>query len=328
MRPTSLILAAAGVLTALLSLRPGAALAEDAPAHGGGMPTPPSKIEHPFALAMVGTWDLAFKAGDMTRTGVAVWREASEGTALVEELRVGSGDDAFYGFGVLTTADGKAVTTTWFDTDSGIDPQVYRGTLTDDGWTSSVEMPGRGTWTMSMAKKGEGRTLSMKAGEQTLFEIAYTKAAKPVEDVGTSEKLLVKHPLAEAMLGTWDAKGSFEMGGNAMPYTSTVSWRRGLGGSCLLAEQSMEMPGMGADHGIAIARFDVEKKTMKFWGWPSKRPHNRMEGTVTDTAFEGTAVEPGPFGPMTFRIEKSDEGFTSTFSSGPMKGTEKRTRRK
>lgn len=328
MRTTSLRSLAAAALAAAVVLLPAAARAEDGPG-GGGMPAPPAKVEHPFALSMVGSWDLSFTMGDVVRKGVAVWRSACDGVALVEELRLGEGDDAFYGFGVMTAAaDGKAVTTTWFDTEGGIDAQVYRGSFSDDGWTSSAEMPGRGTWTMSMAKKGETRVLSMKAGDQPLFQITYTKAEKPVEGVGTDEKRLLKHPLAEAMLGAWDVAGSFEMGGSAMPYDGTVAWRRALGGTCLVAETTMNFGPMGTDRGVAIARFDVEKKTMKFWGWPSTRPPTRMEGTVTDTAFDGQTLDAGPFGAMKMKIEKTDEGFATTFSAGPIKGTEKLTRRK
>jgi hypothetical protein len=316
--------------------------ADDAPGGGmPGMPALPPKISQKFATSLPGTWDLAIKVGAADAkpmSGVSVWSSACEGTAMLEEMRTGDGETAFFGMGVLTVgADEKSATVVWFDTDGGAGAWVFRGALTEDGWDLEGELPAHkpmpsptdGKMKLAFHKQGEGALLKMSSPTETVFEITYTKAAKPVTELGTAAHPL-KHPLADAMVGAWDLQGSFVMGGAAegMPYTGSLAWRRACGGTGLVSTSEMTMGPMGVMHGLAVARIDPAAKVMNVWTWSDFEPSSRFEGTLTDTTWEAKAAEATPMGTMTMSLKKTDAGFETVWKVGDaMSGTEKLTKK-
>ncbi len=260
--------------------------------------------------------------------GVSAWSRVCEGAALVEELRTGEGEDAFYGLGVTTVAaDGKTVTSTWFDTHGGAEATEFTGTMTDTGWELEGEHGG-GKVGLSFRKQDAGALLRMHAGGETMFEIAYTKAATATADVGEHPSKAVKHPFTDAMLGAWDYTGSFDMGGQKLDYTGEIAWRRACGGSAYVGVHSMKMD-LGTDHGFMVARVDVGAKVMKVWGWSSTQPAGRMTGPVTDTRWDGASVEPTLLGDTKLTMTKTEAGFSATIEmGGGLKGTETHTKKK
>lgn len=319
---------AAAAVVAAACCAPASVRAEDAPGGAPGMPTPPTKFTGPFSDFLVGSWTIAGKAGPNEVKGVSTWSRACNGVALVEEMRTGTGESAFYGLGVNTVAaDGKAVTTTWFDSDGGADAWVFTGTLKDDGWDLEGELGG-GKVSLSFHKKGDTVVSRMYAGDMTMFELTYTKAAAPAGDLGAHPTKAVKHAFTDAMLGAWDYVGEMDMGGQKLAYTGVVTWRAACGGTAIVAVIDSDMGPLGKTVGFAVAKVDVAAKVMKFWGWNDHRPAGRMTGPVTDTTWEGTSVTPTEFGDVKMSWKKTDAGFAADISVGPMKGTETHTKRK
>ncbi|MFO0932640.1 MAG: hypothetical protein U1E39_08010 [Planctomycetota bacterium] len=260
--------------------------------------------------------------------GVSTWARAADGIVLVEELRTGEGEHAFFGLGVTSlAADGKTVTSTWFDTEGVGGAWLFTGTLADDGWDLVGELGG-GKVNLSFHKKGETVVSRMSAGDQTMFEITYTKAAAAPGDLGSHPTKAVKHAFMDAMVGTFDGVGSMDMGGQKFEYKSALTWRAACGGTVLVADMDMDMGSMGKDRSFAVAQLDAAGKEMKFWGWSAMNPPGRMTGPVTDTTWEGTSLTPSQFGEFKLKITKTETGFAAELDMGGMKGTETHTRRK
>lgn len=298
---------------------------EAAPA---GMPAPQPKFACPFADGLVGAWSISGKAGEHEMKGVSKWAKAADGVVLVEELRTGEGEHAFFGLGVTTLgADGKTVTSTWFDTEGGADAWVFTGTLADDGWDLTGDL-GQGKVNLSFHRKGDALVSRMFAGDQTMFEMTYTKETTATADLGRHPTKAVKHPFSDAMVGTFDGVGAMDMGGQKFEYKAELTWRPACGGTALVADMTMDLGPMGMDRSFAVARLDVEAKVMKFWGWSSMNPPGRMTGPVTDTTWDGTSLTPTAFGDFKLKMTKTATGFSAELDMGGMKGTETHTRRK
>ena len=313
------------------SVVPAPARAGDAPATPQAPPAPPPpspKFTGAFADALVGPWSIVGKAGGQDLKGVSTWRRVADGVALVEELRTGEGEHAFYGLGVTTLGeDGKSVTSTWFDTEGLGDAWTFTGTLADDGWELVGDLGGQKI-NLALKKKGETVVSRMWAGEATMFEITYTKAEKDPGDLGLHASKAVSHPFVDAMVGTFDGVGAMDMGGQKFEYKSTLTWRPACGGTALVADMDMDMGALGKDRSFAVARLDPSTKVMKFWGWSSMNPPGRMKGPVTDTTWDGTSETPSPFGEFKLKMTKTETGFSAELDMGGMKGTETHTRRK
>jgi hypothetical protein len=133
------VVAAAAALAAVAVVFSLAARAEDPPE---GMPPSEPKIENPLLKGCVGEWKVTWSAegpqGEETGTSTSKMSLAIGGTALVEDY---SGPEmmpgGFFGHGVTkVSADGKTVTTWWFDSMMP-EPMKLAGPLTDT--TSTLE---------------------------------------------------------------------------------------------------------------------------------------------------------------------------------------------
>ncbi len=289
---------------------------------------PPAKFTGPFSDLLVGSWSIAGKAGGHEMKGVSTWARAADGVVLVEELRTGEGEHAFFGLGVTTLAsDGKTVTSTWFDTEGVGGAWVFTGTLADDGWDLEGELGG-GKVNISFHKLGETVVSRMSAGGQTLYEITYTKAATAPGDLGAHATKAVKHPFMDAMVGTFDGVGAMDMGGQKLEYKAVPTWRPACGGTVIVADIDMDTGPIGKDRSFAVAQLDPATKVMKLWVWSPSRPPGRMSGPLTDTTWEGTSLTPTPSGDFKLKMTKTETGFSAELDMGGSKGTETHTRRK
>jgi hypothetical protein len=132
-RASLLIAAAALAACALLSA---SALGEDAapPAH-----KPVQKIEQPFLVGLVGTWNVSALGVNGEASGVSRVRLATGGTAIVQESRILQGDRVLRTVSVLRAEEGGKALKQWrFDTLGHGDVREYHGTASSDG----VELTG------------------------------------------------------------------------------------------------------------------------------------------------------------------------------------------
>jgi hypothetical protein len=138
---TRLVLSAVAALAAASFLFVHSARAGDPPPDG--MPPAQKKIDHPLLTAAIGEWTVTWTAAEHG-SGTATSRiaPAAGGTLSVEDY---SSPDmmpgGFHGHGVTkVSADGKTVTTWWFDS-MGSEPIKLSGPLTADTATIEGETP-------------------------------------------------------------------------------------------------------------------------------------------------------------------------------------------
>lgn len=256
---------ALSVLSAVAILAP-IARAGDEPA----APKPPPKIEHAFLDGLVGSWDTVAKGMGQEAKGMARFRKAVGGTALVYETQRGAAATAFDGLGVLRLDDAaKVATMWWFDTRGMADVVVFRGPLTADGFDLDSE-PG---FSLHMKKTEAGAELKLNQGENVLSTTTFTKAAKGSEfDVSKAPK----DELRSGMIGDWSLVGAWKVTGSDgkvidAKYTGNSTFKWALRGAAMTHDYAIETP-EGPATAFGVLRWPADGSKVSLWHFEDAKP--------------------------------------------------------
>jgi hypothetical protein len=154
-----------------------AARAADAPAATPPAMAPQKKIEHPFAKAVLGDWDVEMKGPMSDGKATASFRLALGGTALIHDFEGTSAGGPFAGHGVYKLApDGATIVSWWFDS-HGAEPLKMMGPITD----TTAELNGSsamGPLTIRWKVVDGGLEFVMTSGGTAVMTHTYRRATR------------------------------------------------------------------------------------------------------------------------------------------------------
>jgi hypothetical protein len=117
----------------------------------------------------------------------------------------------------------------------------------------------------------------------------------------------IKHPLVDAMLGTWTTTSKADWGNGK----AKVTFALGVGGTAVLETYENRTDGAPAEmafHGHGIFKLSDDGKTVSLWWLDSHSPElMKLSGPVTETGYEVRGKHPG--GEMHLVFEKKGDGY-------------------
>jgi hypothetical protein len=132
------------------------------------------------------------------------------------------------------------------------------------------------------------------------------RAEEPKGGAPAPEKPL-KHPLTDALVGSWTTVSSGMMGGGK----SKVSYALGIGGTALLQtyENTSGEPGKEETfHGHGVYKVSADGKTLSVWWFDSASAEPmKMTGPLTDGGYEIKGTHDGM--PMKITFAKAGDGY-------------------
>jgi hypothetical protein len=168
-------LVGATALCAAVAVAAGAALADDKKPSDAGPPPPLKAIKHPFVDCFLGDWTHEASMSGNPSRGRASFRLSVGGTALLQDYETGAPEmkaPDFWGHAVVrVSADGKSMTTWWFDNHSD-EPMVFKGTLTEKSSDSTAKTP-QGDMRMTWEKTADGLLMKMYQGGELFLTDVY-----------------------------------------------------------------------------------------------------------------------------------------------------------